>query len=126
MLQTDSIAPEKRPRAIDIIERNAADDDVEVAVIDTGEGITADFLPYVFEPFRQAEAKLARGDGGLGLGLAISRQLVELHGGTGSDHVSGKRLSHAPREADRPTRTGRRRRDACATTAGHVALSRSS
>jgi signal transduction histidine kinase len=58
------------------------DDDVEVAIVDTGEGITADFLPFVFEPFRQADAKLARGHGGLGLGLAISRQLVELHGGT--------------------------------------------
>jgi PAS domain S-box-containing protein len=62
--------------------RRAGDNDVEVAVIDTGEGITADFLPFVFEPFRQADAKLARGHGGLGLGLAISRQLVELHGGT--------------------------------------------
>jgi CheY-like chemotaxis protein len=62
--------------------RRVGDDDVEVAVIDTGEGITADFLPFVFEPFRQADAKLARGHGGLGLGLAISRQLVELHGGT--------------------------------------------
>jgi CheY-like chemotaxis protein len=62
--------------------RRVGNDDVEVAVIDTGEGITADFLPFVFEPFRQADAKLARGHGGLGLGLAISRQLVELHGGT--------------------------------------------
>src|SRR3954469_6320144 len=62
--------------------RRVGDDDVEVAVIDTGEGITAEFLPFVFEPFRQGDAKLARGHGGLGLGLAISRQLVELHGGT--------------------------------------------
>jgi PAS domain S-box-containing protein len=62
--------------------RPVGDDAVEVAVIDTGEGITADFLPFVFEPFRQADARLARGHGGLGLGLAISRQLVELHGGT--------------------------------------------
>jgi PAS domain S-box-containing protein len=58
------------------------EDHVEVAVTDTGEGIPADFLPFVFEPFRQADAKLARGHGGLGLGLAISKQLVELHGGT--------------------------------------------
>jgi CheY-like chemotaxis protein/anti-sigma regulatory factor (Ser/Thr protein kinase) len=62
--------------------RRLGEDDIEVTVIDTGEGITADFLPFVFEPFRQADAKLARGHGGLGLGLAISRQLVELHGGT--------------------------------------------
>jgi len=56
--------------------------DVEVSVADTGVGIAADFLPFVFEPFRQADARLARGHGGLGLGLAISKQLVELHGGT--------------------------------------------
>jgi PAS domain S-box-containing protein len=62
--------------------RRVGDDSVEVAVSDSGEGIAPDFLPFVFEPFRQADAKLARGHGGLGLGLAISRQLVELHGGT--------------------------------------------
>jgi CheY-like chemotaxis protein len=62
--------------------RRVGDDEVEVAVTDTGEGIAAEFLPFVFEPFRQADATLARGHGGLGLGLAISRQLVELHGGT--------------------------------------------
>jgi PAS domain S-box-containing protein len=56
--------------------------DVEVAVSDTGVGISPDFLPFVFEAFRQADARLARGHGGLGLGLAISKQLVELHGGT--------------------------------------------
>jgi PAS domain S-box-containing protein len=55
---------------------------IEVAVSDTGAGISPDFLPFVFEPFRQAEARRSRGHGGLGLGLAISKQLVELHGGT--------------------------------------------
>ena len=62
--------------------RRVGEDEIEVAVTDTGEGIPPHFLPFVFEPFRQADAKLARGHSGLGLGLAISRQLVELHGGT--------------------------------------------
>jgi signal transduction histidine kinase len=55
---------------------------VVVSVSDSGVGISPDLLSVVFEPFRQAEARLGRGQGGLGLGLAISRQLVELHGGT--------------------------------------------
>jgi PAS domain S-box-containing protein len=59
---------------------------VELAVSDTGVGIPEEFLPYVFERFRQADAGATREHGGLGLGLAITRHLVEMHGGT--IHVS--------------------------------------
>ncbi len=55
---------------------------VEVAVVDEGPGIPADFLPHVFERFRQLESGTTRRYGGLGLGLAIVRHLVEQHGGT--------------------------------------------
>jgi len=56
--------------------------EVEITVSDTGQGISASFLPHVFERFRQADSSTKRAHGGLGLGLAIVRHIVELHGGT--------------------------------------------
>jgi signal transduction histidine kinase len=57
-------------------------DQVQISVADTGQGIKPEFLPYVFERFRQEDGSIRRRHGGLGLGLAIVRHLVELHSGT--------------------------------------------
>ncbi|MBD4274615.1 PAS domain-containing sensor histidine kinase, partial [Xanthomonas citri pv. citri] len=58
------------------------DERLRLCVQDSGMGIAADFLPHVFDRFRQADAGTTRRVGGLGLGLSISRQLVDLHGGS--------------------------------------------
>ena len=58
------------------------DSHVEISIIDSGEGIGPEFLPYIFDRFQQADASTTRRYRGLGLGLAIVKQLVELHGGT--------------------------------------------
>ena len=69
-----------------------ADSHVELVVSDTGQGISPDFLPHVFERFRQGDATTTRPIGGLGLGLAIVRHLAELHGGTVTASSEGKGL----------------------------------
>ena len=63
---------------------------VEICVADSGEGIAEEFLPHVFERFRQADSSSTRQHGGLGLGLSIVRHLVELHGGTIEAASEGK------------------------------------
>ena len=61
-----------------------------ITVTDTGEGIRSDFLPKIFDPFRQADSTSTRAHGGLGLGLAIVRNMVELHKGTVEAHSMGE------------------------------------
>jgi PAS domain S-box-containing protein len=70
------------------LERESAE--ARIIVRDTGKGISPDFLPYVFELFRQADSSSARPQGGLGLGLALARRLVEMHGGTIRADSSGE------------------------------------
>jgi PAS domain S-box-containing protein len=87
---------------------------IEIVVADTGQGIAPEFLPFVFDRFRQADGSFARRHGGLGLGLAIARHLVELHGGTitvgsrglGLGSVFTVRLPYAGMRASPPPRAG--------------------
>lgn len=91
------------------------DSSAQITVSDTGQGIAPDFLPYVFDYFRQADAATTRKFGGLGLGLAIVRHLVELHGGTvradslgegqGATFTIRLPLLHTPSQANQDERS---------------------
>jgi PAS domain S-box-containing protein len=70
----------KAGRVLVVLER--VESHIELSVSDTGQGIAPEFLPHVFDRFRQADSSTTRQHGGLGLGLSIVRQLVEMHGGS--------------------------------------------
>jgi PAS domain S-box-containing protein len=74
---------------VDVRMGPAARGEIEIEVADTGVGISKEFLPYVFDRFRQGDPSTTRHHGGLGLGLAIVRHLVELHGGTVAAESAG-------------------------------------
>ncbi len=79
------------PRGGEVTVRARQDEThTEIEVTDTGIGIQPDFLPFVFDRFRQSDASITRSHGGLGLGLSISRHLVEMHGGTVSAASGGE------------------------------------
>jgi PAS domain S-box-containing protein len=84
------------------------DSSIEIVVADNGQGISEDFLPYVFERFRQADVSTTRAHGGLGLGLAIVRHLIEIHGGTvrAESPGRGKGATFTIRLAGRANRAG--------------------
>lgn len=84
------------------------DDDVAMTVQDSGIGISAEFVPYIFERFTQADGTAGRRHGGLGLGMAIVRHLVEIHGGTVRVDSAGTNLGATftivlPRRTSLPT-----------------------
>jgi PAS domain S-box-containing protein len=80
-LLTNAVKFTPRGGQVDVLLRRV-DSQLELTVADTGSGIPPAFLPHVFDRFRQADSSATRTHGGLGLGLSIVKQLVEMHGGT--------------------------------------------
>ncbi len=81
-LLSNAIKFTNKDGAVEISLNRQPDSQIEIVVSDTGKGIEPDFVPFVFDRFRQSDGSMTRRHGGLGVGLAIVRQLVELHGGT--------------------------------------------
>jgi PAS domain S-box-containing protein len=111
------------PRAGNIeVRLEEIDDEAVITVRDTGPGINREFLPFVFDRFRQADGSFTRSHSGLGLGLAIARHLVELHGGTieainaedGRGAILSVRLPALKTGAERTPREEQTRTDYCA------------
>jgi PAS domain S-box-containing protein len=88
-LLTNAVKFTPRGGKVDVSARRTAST-VQVSVTDSGEGIDTEFLPHIFEPFRQAESPQTRVHGGLGLGLSIVRYIAEAHGGSVSAESEGR------------------------------------
>jgi CheY-like chemotaxis protein len=88
-LLTNAIKFTPRSGKVEVLLRDR-DGRVVMSVTDTGQGINPEFLPFVFDRFRQADASTTRRHGGLGLGLSIVRSLVEMHGGSVEVHSPGE------------------------------------
>ena len=89
-LLSNAIKFTPRGGRIEVRQRQAGEETEEILVRDNGQGIEPDFVPHVFDRFRQADGSPARRHGGLGLGLSIVKQLVELHGGTVGAESAGR------------------------------------
>src|SRR3954454_1025896 len=97
-LLTNAVKFTPRGGKVDVSARRTASH-VAVSVTDSGEGIDPQFLPHIFEPFRQAESPQTRVHGGLGLGLSIVRYIAEAHGGTGSAEGAWRNVCGGERRA---------------------------
>ncbi|MFT3788415.1 MAG: CheR family methyltransferase [Tepidisphaeraceae bacterium] len=105
-LMSNAVKFTPRGGRIDVALTTSSGGEVELCIADTGIGIDPKFLPFVFDKFRQSDTGTARKSGGLGLGLSISKQLIELHDGSiwASSEGPGKgstfcvRLPHTPEE----------------------------